>query len=57
MMLFVIVTTSLRTTNNILSIIISKVSYRNYKRTWQEVSNELLSYLYNTSSDCYNNRT
>ena len=56
-MLFVIVTTSLRTTNNILSIIISKVSYRNYKRTWQEVSNELLSYLYNTSSDCYNNRT
>ena len=56
-MLFVIVTTSLRTTNNILSIIISKVSYRNYKRTWQEVSNKLLSYLYNTSSDCYNNRT
>jgi len=55
-MLFVIVTTSLRITNDILSIVIGKVSYRNYKRTWQEVSNELLSYLYNIYMICVNNK-
>ena len=31
-----------------LSKLISRVSYRDYKRTWQEVLNRLLSYLYYT---------
>ena len=39
-------TTSLRTTNRPLSKLKSKVSHRNYKRTQQEVSDELLPYLY-----------
>ena len=40
--------TSLRTTNNLLNKLISEVSYGDHKRTQQEVSNELLPYLYDT---------
>ena len=35
-------------TNKPLSKLKSEVSYRDHKRTWQGVSNELLSYLYYT---------
>jgi len=43
----VMTTTSLKTTNSVLSKLIGKVSYRDYKRTQQEVSDALLPYLYN----------
>jgi len=43
----IVVTTSLKMTNSILSKIIGKVSHGNHKRTWQGVPDELLSYLYN----------
>ena len=39
--------TSLRMTNSTLSKLISKVSHIDHKRTWQEVPNALLFYLYN----------
>jgi len=41
-------TPSLRTTNRPLSKLKIKVSHRNHKKTQQEVSNKLLSYLYDT---------
>jgi len=44
--MLVVTTTSLRTTNSVLSKLINKVSYENYKRTQQEVSNIFLHYLY-----------
>jgi len=44
----VVATTSLRMTNRPLSKLKSKVSYEDYKRTQQGVSDELLHYLYNT---------
>ena len=43
----VIATTSLKITNSILSKLVGKVSYMDHKRTWQEVPNALLPYLYN----------
>jgi len=42
----VVATTNLKTTNRPLSKLDSKVSYGNYKRTWQGVTDELLFYLY-----------
>ena len=44
--MLVVATTSLRTTNSALSKLIDKVSYENYKRTQQGVSNVFLHYLY-----------
>jgi len=34
-------------TNRLLSKLKDKISYRDYKRTWQEASNIFLHYLYN----------
>jgi len=47
-----VVITSLRTTNNLLNKLISKVFYGDHKRTQQEVPNELLPYLYDTYMLC-----
>jgi len=44
--------TSLRMTNSTLSKLISKVSHIDHKRTWQEVPNALLFYLYNRYIVC-----
>ena len=49
-------TTSLRITNRLLSKLKKVVSYGNYKRTWQEVADILLSYLYNRYIVCANNK-
>jgi len=43
----VVVTTSLRTTNRLLSKLKNIISCKDYKRTQQGVFNELLLYLYN----------
>ena len=48
----VITTTSLRMTNSTLSKLIGKVSYKDHKRTQQEVSDTFLHYLYNTYIVC-----
>ena len=45
--MFVIATTSQRRPIVLLSKLIDKISYRNYKRTWQEVSNVFWHYWYN----------
>jgi len=52
----VVATTSLRITNNILSKLIGEVSYRDHKKTWQEVLNAFLHYLYNTYMVCANDK-
>ena len=52
----VMTTTSLKTTNSVLSKLISKVSYKDYKRTQQEVSDALLPYLYNRYMVYTNNK-
>ena len=44
----VVVTTSLRITNRLLSKLKSEVSHRDHKKIQQGVLNELLYYLYNT---------
>ena len=54
--LLVVVTTSLRMTNRLLSKLKNKVSYRDYKRTQQGVPNKLLSYLYDTYMVHTNNK-
>jgi len=56
LLIAVIATTSLRTTSRPLSKLKIKVSYENYKRTQQGVSNELLLYLYNTYIVCVNDK-
>ena len=55
-MLTAIATTSLRITNKLLSKFKGKVSYRDHKRTWQEVLDELLLYLDNTYMVHANNK-
>ena len=42
--------------NSALSKLMSKVSYRDYKRTQQEVSNVFLYYLYNIYMGCASNK-
>jgi len=42
----VVATTSLKTTNRLLSKLKSIVSYRDHKRTWLGVLNTFLHYLY-----------
>ena len=54
--LCVAATTSLRITNRPLSKLIDEVLYRNYKRTWQGVPDELLPYLYYTYMVCANDK-
>jgi len=51
-----IVTTHIKITNRPLSKLKSEVSYRDYKRTWQGVTDELLSYLYDTYMVHANNK-
>ena len=45
-MFTVVVATSLRTTNKQLSKLKSIISCGDYKKTWQEVSNTFIYYLY-----------
>ena len=52
----VMITTSLKMTNSILSKLIDEVFYKNHEKTQQEVPNELLLYLYNTYMVCANNK-
>jgi len=52
----IMTTTSLKTTNSVLSKLIGKVSYKDHKRTQQEVSDALLSYLYNRYMVYTNNK-
>ena len=56
LLIAVVATTSLRTTNRPLSKLKSKVSHGDHKRTQQGVSNKLLSYLYNIYMVCANNK-
>ena len=55
-MLTTVTTTSLKITNRLLSKLKSKVSYRDHKRTWQEVLDELLLYLHNIYMVYANNK-
>jgi len=55
-MYYIVVTTSLRIINSALSKLIGKVFYRDHKKTWQEVPNILLPYLYNRYIVCANNK-
>ena len=55
-MYYIVVTTSLRIINSALSKLIGKVFHRDHKKTWQEVPNILLPYLYNRYIVCANNK-
>jgi len=55
-MLTAVTTTSLKITNRLLSKLKDKVSHRDYKRTWQEILDELLSCLHNTYMVYANNK-